>query len=217
MSVPSYQREESKTDYMLKLNQLNKILMEILFSGPAKYRNTLGDKMLELNIESLQLAYQANGVKISSQTVGNITVDQYNLRRQALNKILSNTLCISTLFDQYLDSIILIDRQYNDENKVKNKFIKNISKTDPTIYNRELTDEERLNLNFAIKNAQKRKSDRFKKTNKKRQVIGQLIDEIIANIIAVKQKDNNFKSKIKKNKNEQLLEELLTILKEKLI
>ena len=71
MSVPTYRRNESKTEYLNMLYELNVNLGKIIMNKPKKYRENYGDHIIKTALESLKYAQTANSIftdKNTSQT-----------------------------------------------------------------------------------------------------------------------------------------------------
>ena len=98
MSVPTWERTLSKTQFLYELYQLNVRLGEIVYNKPAKYRVTYGDKIVTQGIEAMRYAQAANLIFMSNKT----TEADYNLRRKYLLNALSLVDSLSTLADIFL-------------------------------------------------------------------------------------------------------------------
>ena len=59
MSVPTWERNESKTEYLNMLYELNVNLGKIIMNKPKKYRENYGDHIIKTALESLKYAQTA--------------------------------------------------------------------------------------------------------------------------------------------------------------
>ena len=82
MSVPSWKRSISKTEYIRLLFELNIRIGEIVANSPKKYRANYGDFLVKSALEALKYAQIANSIFVSSS----MTEADYNLRRGLLQQ-----------------------------------------------------------------------------------------------------------------------------------
>lgn len=82
MSVPTWLRDESETEYLWQLYKLNIRLGEIVTNHPKKYRPTYGDKLLNNALEALTYARIADQVRITDS----ISKNSYLFRKENLIK-----------------------------------------------------------------------------------------------------------------------------------
>ena len=62
MSVATYNRTQSKTEYINKIRELNVGIGRIVMNKPKKYRQNYGDAIIKSAIEALKFAQTANDV-----------------------------------------------------------------------------------------------------------------------------------------------------------
>ena len=82
MSVPSWKRSISKTEYIRSLFELNIRIGEIVANSPKKYRANYGDFLVKNALEALKYAQIANSIFVSPS----MTEADYNLRRRLLQQ-----------------------------------------------------------------------------------------------------------------------------------
>lgn len=99
MSVPTYKRSESKTEYLNLLYDLNIRIGEIVANGSNKYVHSYGDHLIRTGLEALQCGQIANRIFVSK----NMRESDYELRRSSLYKAIGLLDNISTSADIYLD------------------------------------------------------------------------------------------------------------------
>ena len=82
VSVPSWKRSISKTEYIRLLFDLNIRIGEMVANSPKKYRANYGDFLVKSALEALKYAQIANSIFVSPS----MTEADYNLRRGLLQQ-----------------------------------------------------------------------------------------------------------------------------------
>lgn len=67
MSVPSWKRKESATEYLWQIYQLNILIAEIIANKPMKYKGTHSDLLVKNALEALTKANIANEIYVTSE------------------------------------------------------------------------------------------------------------------------------------------------------
>lgn len=98
MSVPSWEKDLSKTQYIYELYLFNQKLGHIVIKKPVKYRYTYGDTVMKSGIDALRSAICANNIFMSETT----SEEDYNLRRKYLQHALGLVDSIGTIADLFL-------------------------------------------------------------------------------------------------------------------
>ena len=80
MSVPSWKRSESKSEYIRLLYDLNVRIGQIVANKPKKYRTSYGDMLVRSSLDALKHAQIANSIFMTASTGR----EDYLLRRQHL-------------------------------------------------------------------------------------------------------------------------------------
>lgn len=68
MSVPAWERDKSKTDFIRLLMELNIRMGKIVGNKPKKYKQNYGDHLVKTCLEALKHAEIANSVYIAEST-----------------------------------------------------------------------------------------------------------------------------------------------------
>lgn len=99
MSVPSWLRTTSKTEFLWRLYRLNIRLGEIVTGHPKKYRATYGNVLLNSALSALINAQIANGIWMNTGT----SDDDYKMRRRFLRAAKGYTETVATVAYIYLE------------------------------------------------------------------------------------------------------------------
>lgn len=111
MSVPSWKRSVSKTEFIRLLFDLNIRIGEMVANSPKKYRGSYGDMLIKSALEALKYAQTANSIFVSSS----MTEADYNLRRGLLQQARGTVENISTAGYIFLEQI----RKHDSEESEK--------------------------------------------------------------------------------------------------
>lgn len=98
MSVPSFARQLSKTQYLYETFKLNVRLGQIIMSKPKKYRENYGDRIINNGLDALKFCQAANAIYMSEHT----SEKDYLRRRSYLMNALTLIDTISTVSDIFL-------------------------------------------------------------------------------------------------------------------
>lgn len=101
MSVPSWKRSVSKTEYIRLLYDLNIRIGEIVVNCPKKYRTSYGDALIKSALQALRYAQTANGIYMGAST----TEADYLLRRKLLQQARGLAENISTVGYIFLEQV----------------------------------------------------------------------------------------------------------------
>lgn len=101
MSVPSWKRSVSNTEYIRLLYDLNIRIGEMVANGPKKYRMNYGDALIKSALQALQYAQTANGIYMGPST----QETDYLLRRKLLQQARGLTENISTVGYIFLEQM----------------------------------------------------------------------------------------------------------------
>ena len=101
MSVPSWERELSKTQFLYELFRLNVRIAQIVANKPKKYRASYGDYLIRICLKALRCAQSANLIYMSSST----SEADYLKRRAYLKDALSLVDNISTVAGVFLSLV----------------------------------------------------------------------------------------------------------------
>ena len=98
MSVPSWERDLSRTEYLYSLYKFNIRLGQIIMGKPKKYRENYGDKIICTGLDALKFAQAANSIYMC-ETTSNA---DYERRRNYLLNALALVDNISTISEIFL-------------------------------------------------------------------------------------------------------------------
>lgn len=143
VSVPSWKRSVSKTEYIRLLFDLNVRIGEIVANSPKKYRANYGDMLIKSALEALKYAQMANGIYVSTS----MPETDYHLRRELLQRARGTAENISTVGYIFLEQIRKHDAEesgkiYRREEYLGticseiSKKISAVMKNDRTVYQR---------------------------------------------------------------------------------
>ena len=99
MSVPSWLRKTSKTEFLWRLYRLNIRLGEIVNNHPKKYRASYGDTLINNALLALTHAQVANSIFMHAD----IAEDEYQTRRNFLRTAKGYTETVATIAYIYLE------------------------------------------------------------------------------------------------------------------
>lgn len=105
MSVPSYERSESRAQFLQELHELCVRCGQIVMRKPTKYRATYGDRLINSCLDALQNAQFANHIYITKDT----SAELKNLRKVSLTKARNLCYTIPSLAQIFLDLVGEID------------------------------------------------------------------------------------------------------------
>lgn len=111
MSVPSWKRSVSKTEYIRLLFDVNIRIGEIVSNSPKKYRGSYGDMLIKSALEALKYAQTANSIFVSPS----MTEADYNLRRGLLQQVRGTVENISTVGYIFLEQIKKHDSEESEK------------------------------------------------------------------------------------------------------
>lgn len=97
MSVPSWKRSASKSEYIRLLHDLNVRIGQIVANKPKKYRGSYGDMLIKSSLDALKHAQIANSIFMTAST----KAADYDLRRQHLllaRGMVENIATVSQIF-----------------------------------------------------------------------------------------------------------------------
>ena len=98
MSVPSWERELSKTQYVYEAYKMCIDIGHIVVSHPKKYRMNYGDELIKESLEVLKLCRIANSVFLKPDT----PEDEQKVRRKCLSRAKMLVYNISSVADVFL-------------------------------------------------------------------------------------------------------------------
>lgn len=98
MSVPTWERDLSKTQYLYEVYNLNILIGHVVVSKPKKYRMTYGDTLLRNALDAMKFATAANNIFMSENT----SPADYETRRRYLQNAMSLVDSISTISQIFL-------------------------------------------------------------------------------------------------------------------
>lgn len=141
MSVPTWCRDLSKTQYLYDLHNLSVRIGQIVMRKPTKYRPTYGDRLITDSLNAYRYAYYANSIYMNEDT----SEADYKKRREALKMALSYVDGLSTIADIFLSLNWDLDganheqlnKQYNyigDATGSIHKMIKGVMDSDTKIF-----------------------------------------------------------------------------------
>lgn len=107
MSVPSWKRSASKSEYIRLLYDLNVRIGQIVANKPKKYRGSYGDMLIKSGLEALKYVQTANGIFMTAST----SREDYLLRRQHLLLARGTVESITTVSQIFLEICRKADRE----------------------------------------------------------------------------------------------------------
>ena len=107
MSVPSWKRSESKSEYIRLLHDLNIRIGQIVMNKPKKYRGSYADMLINTSLEALKYAQTANSIFMT----GNTSVEDFSLRRKYLLSARGAVENIATVSQIFVDICRKADRE----------------------------------------------------------------------------------------------------------
>jgi len=212
MAVPSYDRKDSKTQYMVDIKKLLDTLMKIIYKYPSKYRNALTDSMVQELEQCIMLSYRANGITLTSQKAKGVSISQYNVRRDCLNEIMARILTCNTMFDIYVQAIYINDSKEATRTEILHEYEQSLKRQNKELGIDTTQDEFNCEVERLIRKAQTRRGKRLHQLFKTKEEVGELTSNIIKNIQDIKKRDNDLKKYIKEDETVVLLKEILSVL-----
>ena len=119
MSVPSWKRSVSKTEYIRLLFDLNIRIGEMVANSPKKYRGSYGDMLIKSALEALKYAQTANSIFVSSS----MTEADYNLRRRLLQQARGTIENISTVGYIFLEQMRKHDSEESEKTYRREEYL----------------------------------------------------------------------------------------------
>ena len=116
MSVPTWKRKISKTEFIYQTYQLEKILVKLIYNTSSKYRRGIGDRLIWLCDSALYHGRIANGIHVKSSN----SLDQRLYELEKMKAAIDN---IGTLVYIWIEAI----REHDGVSK----------KEDEKLYNKE--------------------------------------------------------------------------------
>ena len=98
MSVPSWERELSKTQYIYEAYKMCIDIGHIVASHPKKYRMNYGDTLIQQSLEMLSYCRLANSIYVNSKT----SEEDFLRRKEYLCKARTLASNLSSIADIYL-------------------------------------------------------------------------------------------------------------------
>lgn len=96
MSVPTWRRSESATEYLWQIYQLNLEIAEIVSNKPKKYKSTHSDLLIKNALEALSNANMANDIFVKTDR-------EFEIRRELLLKARGYIYNVALLGDIFLE------------------------------------------------------------------------------------------------------------------
>ena len=96
MSVPSWKRKESSTEYLWQIYQLNIAISEITANKPKKYKDTYHDMLIKTALKALTEANIANDIYVTNE-------EEYMLRRNHLLEARGQIYNVALIGDMFLE------------------------------------------------------------------------------------------------------------------
>lgn len=105
MSVPSWQRELSGTQYIYDTFDLCVDIGHIVAAAPKKYRENYGDRLITYSLDCLKYCRLANAIYMTKDT----SKEDYLLRRHYLQTARTLSYHIATTMDVFLTLCMNVD------------------------------------------------------------------------------------------------------------
>lgn len=96
MSVPTWRRSESQTEYLHQIFKFTERIAEICANKPKKYKNSFSDKLICLACDAFTSARKANGIYVKTKA-------DYEQRRAYLLDARGTIESICSLADIFLE------------------------------------------------------------------------------------------------------------------
>lgn len=148
MSVPTYRRTLSATEYVWNIRQLAVRVGEIVNNKPKKYKNTYADKIIALSLDALSEVVMANDIYVKTEK-------DYENRRSHLLKA-----------DGLLDSLVIISDIFLEQIKKSpvDPSVENKSKRNSKIEKQQIELGDKVDIcKKLIKGVVKSDAERYKK------------------------------------------------------
>lgn len=111
MSVPSWKRSVSKSEYIRMLYDLNVRIGQIVMNKPKKYRGSYADMLIKSSLEALKYAQVANSIFMAASTPN----EDYTLRRKCLLQARGMVENIATTSQIFLELYRNADREESEK------------------------------------------------------------------------------------------------------
>lgn len=109
MSVPTWERETSKTEYIKQLGEYCRTAKTIVYKKPAKYREVFGDRFLNCTITAYLSACDANSTYIGP----NADIANFDARIKSLEAAIRYV-----NYSEYIADLFLGTCEEVDHNKI---------------------------------------------------------------------------------------------------
>ena len=119
MAVPTWERNESKTEYLNRIYELNINIAKIVMNKPKKYRQNYGDAIVKSGLEALKYSQIANTVYVSAS----MPESDKSLRRNMLIKAKGTIMNISTASYIFLELCKNQDGEKQDKISKQEQYI----------------------------------------------------------------------------------------------
>ena len=96
MSVPTWRRSESATEYLWQIYQLNLEIAEIVSNKPKKYKSNHSDLLIKNALEALSNANMANDIFVKTDR-------EFEIRKELLLKARGHIYNVALLGDIFLE------------------------------------------------------------------------------------------------------------------
>ena len=96
MSVPTWRRSESATEYLWQIYKLNVEVAEIVANKPKKYKSTHSDLIIKYSLEALAKANMANDIFVKSE-------NEFEKREACLAEARAHIYNVALLSDIFLE------------------------------------------------------------------------------------------------------------------
>lgn len=96
MSVPTWKRSESATEYLWQMYKFTQRIAEICANKPKKYKTSFSDKIISLTCDAFTAARKANSIYVSTKA-------DYEQRRCLLQEAKGTIEAVCTLADIFLE------------------------------------------------------------------------------------------------------------------
>lgn len=99
LSVPTYRRKLSNTEYLWQIYLLCARTGEIVANKPKKYKGTFSDRLVNLSLQTLELAIRANEIRVTNK-------EEYLKRKSLLTESKQTLWSYIIIFDLFLEACI---------------------------------------------------------------------------------------------------------------
>lgn len=102
MSVPTWKRSMSKSQFLYELYQLNITVGEIMDNQSKKHKDNYSNHVIKTALYALQMAQTANEIYFNAQTAN---LQDYQIRHDCLVKALGAVDNVSTVAEIFLEMV----------------------------------------------------------------------------------------------------------------